>query len=116
MIPPVLKQPRRFGIYLPLAGLGPLPPPFHMTTHLVDDRRGIVLLFASRESLPLIKNEARQVLASLPLLGFRDGRDEFGTATILDDPLSRLPLGIELPMAQRVLRLSKPRPGLSICC
>lgn len=44
VVPPVVEQARCLRGDLPLIGIGQEPPGVHVTTHLIDDRCGIVLL------------------------------------------------------------------------
>ncbi len=95
---PVLEQAGRFGSDLPLARLGPGPPSVHMAAHLVDDRRGVVLLLRGRKPLALVEDHDLLRAGFLPFPRPGNGRDEFGPAAGLDDPLRRLALLVEFPM------------------
>ena len=52
--------------------------------------------------MALVHDEACLFTLSLALPRFRDGRDEFGTPTILDDLLGGLASTIQLPMPVRL--------------
>lgn len=74
-----------------------LTPCVHVATDLVDDRGWIVLLLLGREALALVEYEYR-LGSGLVLLRLGDWRDEFGTASVVDDLLGGLPCVIEFPM------------------
>jgi len=102
MMAPMLKQPRRLGRDLPLAGIFQRAPCVHMPTHLVDDRGGVVLLLLRRETFAFIEDEGR-LRGHLVLLWLWNRRNEFCAASAFDDLLCRLPRLVELPIPVRVV-------------
>ena len=58
VMPPMLKQPGRFGGHAPVGRIGQLPPAIHLFAQRIDDRRiRLVLLFRRRESQAFIENQ-----------------------------------------------------------
>ena len=103
VMPPVLEQAGRFRRDLPLVGVGPGPPPRHLASNLIDERGRVVLLFLGGEPFAFVEDDRLLRGGPLAFLRFGDGRDELRTAASLDDPLSRLAVIIEFPMAVGIL-------------
>ena len=101
-MPPVLQQPCRLGGHPPVCGVGDAAPLVYFGTHAVDERGDVVLLFLSREPLPLVEHQRRLPAGPFLLAWPGNGADEFRLAAIVDDALSRLPLLIQLPMTLRI--------------
>jgi hypothetical protein len=72
-----------------------------MSADFIDDRGGVVLLLLGREPLAFVEDKSC-LCGSLALLRLWDRRDEFGTASIVDDLLRGLPRLIEFPAPPRV--------------
>ena len=100
VVPPMLEQARGLRCYAPIIRIGKLSPLVYLLAHSVDDRRVVVLLLCGRKPLPLVEHQRRLLGRSLALLGLRDGCDELGPPSDLDDLLRWLPLAVKLPMAQ----------------
>lgn len=72
VMPPMLEQACRFRGDLPLVGRQRTPS-VYMATDLVDDRGGVVLLFASRKPFAFVKEEAPCFGVTFCFLGFGIG-------------------------------------------
>ena len=105
VVSPVLEQAHCFRADLPLGGVGPGPPHIHVLAHFIDDGGRIVLLFLGGEALPLVEHHLGLLpsLFLLPLLRLWNRRDELGPPPSVQDLLSRLPLGVQLPVPLWVL-------------
>lgn len=104
VVSPVLQQAGGFGRDLPVPRVRDLAPLVHMTTQLVNDGRGVVLLVFVREALFILEGQI-PLLGRRPLLFLRlgDGGEELGLAPVIDDLLGGLALFIQLPVAGGVL-------------
>src|SRR5690606_4117488 len=102
VVAPMLEKPRRLGGYTPLA-LGQAAPRVYRAADLIDDRRELVLLLLGRKALAFVEAQLRLRSSACPLFRLRDRRDERNLAALLDDPLGRLTVLVELPVAARVL-------------
>ena len=99
MVPPMLQQPRRLGRHLPLVGIRQVPPGFDVAADLVDDRGRVVFLLLGRQAVAGPEDAVRAwPRSAAPLLRLRHRRDQIGPAARLDDPIGRLPVGIQFPM------------------
>ena len=103
VVAPVPQQAGRLRGDAPMARVRQRPPPVHVATELVDDGRRIVLL--GLRGNPGAIPELQRVLGAggLAFPGLRDGGDELGPPAPVDEPVGRLPLRVELPMAGGVL-------------
>ena len=80
------------------------PPKTDCSPNLIDDRCRIVLLVLCRKAFAFIEDEVVGLdLRPAALLGLRDGGDEIGTTSFLDDRLRGLPVRIEFPVPSRRL-------------
>lgn len=103
VVPPVLEQPSRLRGHMPLLGVRQRTPDVDALPQFVDDRRRVVLLLLGRKALALIEHNVALSWRLLPLLRFRDRRDEFGTATPLADVPGGLTGRVEFPMSNGIL-------------
>ncbi len=104
MAPPVLEEAGRFWFYPPVIWIGNVTPLIHVVTQLVDDRGWVVLLSLRRKPLAFVEDQFFLLVGlSPPFLGLRDGCDEFGGTTFVDDLLGRLAPCVKLPVLSRLL-------------
>lgn len=97
--PPVLEQPSSLRGHAPFAGLQLLTPQRDRVADLVDDRHRLILLLGCRETGVVAQRErGLGVPFALALLWLRDGRDELGFASLIDDSLGRLPMLVQFPV------------------
>ena len=103
VVAPVAQQAGRLRGDLPVARIRQRPPPVHVAAQLVDDGRRVVPLGLRGD--PGAVPELQRVLGAggLACPRFRDGGDELGPPAPVDEPVGRLPLRVELPMAGGVL-------------
>src|SRR5450432_118033 len=99
VVSPMLEKARGFGGYLPVIGIRPTSPLVYMMAEFVDDGSLIVLLFFGGKTLAFVENDWLLIRVSLALAGFRNRRDEFGRAAMLNNQLRRLALVVKLPVA-----------------
>ena len=99
VVAPVPQQAGGLRRDLPITRLRQRPPPVHVAAQLVDDGRRVVLL--GLRGHPGAVPELQRVLGAggLPFPRLRDGSDELGPPAPVDQPVGRLPLSVELPMA-----------------
>ena len=100
--PPVPKEPRGGRRHPPVVRVGNVAPPVHMTADGVD-LCGQVLLVVGRKLLVFADPEPRLGGTGAVLLRCRERRDELRGAAPVEDPVSRLPLGVELPVSAGIL-------------
>ena len=81
-----------------MLGIGQGAPRIHVSTNLVDDGGGIVLLLLRRDPLPLIEDEGLLFGSLLALLRLRNRRNKLCLAPEVEDLLSRLPTTIQFPV------------------
>ena len=98
---PVLQEPLCFGRHAPIVGDGQLPPGVDPAANLVDRGGDVVFLAAVGQALAAVEVEAfllgrRRFFPGE--LGLGNGRDEFGGAAAVDDPVGGLAVGVELPV------------------
>ena len=100
VMPPMLEQASRLRRDLPLPRIGQGAPRVHVTTHLVDDGRRVVLLFLRRQPLAVVENKGllRALGSAVALLGFWDRCDELCAAPRFQNRLRRLSILVKLPM------------------
>jgi len=104
VVTPVLKKTLGIGRDFPVVGVGEAAPLVNVVAELVDNGRSrVVLLLLGREPFALIENYLLLPSRTLALPRLRDGRDELGAPAAFNNPLRRLALFIELPIASRVL-------------
>jgi hypothetical protein len=89
MVSPMLEQTRCFWRDLPLVLVRQLPPGVNLATHLVDERRWVVLLVGSREPLTLVEDDLA-LCDLLAFFGLRDRSDEVSAPAYLKDLLRRV--------------------------
>ena len=102
MVAPVLEQSGGLRGHLPCA-LRPVAPLRDLLAYLVDDGGDIVLPSLGRQALALVEHHRGLGRGGLALPGLGDGGDELGAAAVLKNSLCRLPVGVEFPMATRIL-------------
>ena len=98
--PPMLEQPGGLGRNQPLIGIGKGTPGFDVGPNLIDDRLRVVFLIFRRQSV--LAAEHQLSLALPPLLRLRDRGDQIARPAPLEDPLRRLAVVVQLPMATRI--------------
>lgn len=96
VVSPVLKQARRLGRDVPVVRVRQTPPGVDTLANRLDECVLLVLLGRSRQALAFVEDEAGLLLV---LLRLRNRGDEFGVTPRLDDPLGRLPVLVQLPVA-----------------
>jgi len=102
MMPPVMQQVSRFRCDLPVVWVLQVSPLIYMTTKIVDNRCGVVLLVLGGKSFAFIKDEIGLNLGLFALAGFGNGRYVFRPPACLNNSLRRLPLIIHFPMTRGV--------------
>jgi len=96
VVSPVLEQARRLGRDVPVVRVRQTPPGVDTLANRLDECVLLVLLGRSRQALAFVEDEAGLLLV---LLRLRNRGDEFGVTPRLDDPLRRLSILIQLPVA-----------------
>jgi hypothetical protein len=99
----MLKQPLRLRRDLSLARVGEIPPRIHVSTHLVDDRGRIILLFLRGNAFPFVKDHLVLRIRAFAFFGLRNRRDELRLSAKLFNLLRRLPVIVQLPVLPRAL-------------
>ncbi len=98
----MLEQASRLWRDLPLTGTRQGAPGVHMSSNFLNEGGDVVLLLLRGKPIAFVENKCLLCGRLLPLLWFRDRRNEFGPASALDGLLSRLATRIEFPVASRV--------------
>ena len=93
------KEPSRFGRDAPVSRVLDLAPLINALAQLRDDRARIVLLFVRGNTGAFVESQLGLLGAALSFARLWDGCDESNFATILDDPLGRLAVLVQLPVA-----------------
>lgn len=96
MMPPVLEQPSGFRRYLPLVRVRQAPPGCDVATNFIDDRGRIVFLLGSREAISGAEAPFALTRRATTLLRLRHRRDQLRAATVVDEPVRRLAVRIQL--------------------
>ena len=100
---PVLEQAGGFGRHLPVLRVRQASPLIYMTAKFINNGRWIVLLLLGGKPFAFIENQVLLLIFPFALLWFRNGRDVFGAATMLDNLLCRLSLRVKFPVLFRGL-------------
>src|SRR5271154_1627190 len=111
MMTPVLEQRRGFRRHLPLVGVRQATPCRNVAANFIDDRRRVVFLLGRREAISGAEPQFTLARCPAAFLWFRDWRDQFGAATVVDDPVRRLAFPVQLPVpAGMEIRRIENRP------
>ena len=100
---PVLQEPRCLRGDLPLVWIWQVTPLVNELAQLIDDRSRVVRLSSCRETEAFVEDHRLLIGRGRALLRLGNRSDEVSTPAGFDDPLRRLALVVQLPVARRPL-------------